>query len=196
MKGTTHAITGALITATILPLTTTSDVGIALAVGAIGALIPDIDISTSKITHYITNTKINSPVIQTILKISVLNIIGLVTSIYLTNNFYPLLLSIFLSMISLTKHRTLSHSLISSTIIIGLLNIITTNKLVVYSIGIGYLVHLIEDMLNITGVPLLYPIYTRNQKVPIITNDTSECIFKIIVIVLCLINIFEKYLNI
>ena len=74
MKGKTHAITGALITTAILRPSTASDIGIVLATGAIGALIPDIDISTSKITHYITNTKINSPLIQTIIKIVVLNI--------------------------------------------------------------------------------------------------------------------------
>lgn len=191
MKGTTHAITGALLAAAILePSVTVRSMSTVLACGGIAALIPDIDLTNSKITHYITRNRSNSAIIQNILKISILNIIGFITSIYIFNSLYPLILSTFLSALSLTPHRTLSHSVLSLGVILFLLSKIITNNQILLAIGIGYASHLLEDMLNVTGVPLLYPIYFKKQRIPIVRDEITELIFCIVISALSLFKLF------
>jgi len=197
MKGTTHAITGALIATTILSKSSINitsidsilSIGTIALGGGIGALIADIDLTNSKITHYITRSNSNNPFIQNIYKICILNTVGFISSVFIVNNFYPLLLAMFLSLLTITPHRTLSHSLCSLSIVVGLLSLIFTNKVVVFAIGIGYMVHLIEDMLNVTGVPLLYPIYSKKIKIPIVTSELMEYIFLIIISLFCIVKI-------
>ena len=191
MKGKTHAITAAFITTAVLklPMEVTS-IPIIMA-GTIGALVPDIDITNSKITHMITHNNSNNILIQNLLKFIILNLLGLIGCLFYSKNIYPLLLSAFLSILSLTEHRTLSHSLLSLGIVVWLVSMIIPNKQIAIAVGLGYLIHLLEDMLNVTGTPLLYPIIIKKQRIPIITNKVAEFVFCVITSSACLLVILK-----
>jgi len=188
MKGRTHGITGGLIAGAALTANSgiNQDTLVLITIGIAGALLPDIDRTNTKITHGITRSDSKSSLIQNILKIGILNIAGLLLSVYVFKNNYPLILGVYLSLASLTSHRTLTHSLLSLGIVTGLMFLMTNNELAALALGIGYGVHLLEDMLTKAGIAFLYPI-GKKISIPLVTTPLAEYIFLTSVSIICII---------
>lgn len=215
MEGKTHAITGGLIVAATMvtqgPITL-SNLGL-VAIGTVAAMLPDIDKTNTKITHLITRNKSENPIIQIILKIGILLIMGLIFSVFVFKNQYALILGAFLAILSITPHRTVTHMILTPVLIMWLVFMIDKSNSLVFHInsnpdtiiellksiwntplvkviGIGYCVHLFEDMLTADGVPILFPLYLKNIRIPIVTTKITEFVFLIVVAVFCLGKIF------
>jgi len=188
MKGRTHGITGGLIAGAALTANSgiNQDTLVLITIGIAGALLPDIDRTNTKITHGITRSDSKSSLIQNILKIGILNIAGLLLSVYVFKNNYPLILGVYLSLASLTSHRTLTHSLLSLAIVTGLMFLMTNNELAAVALGIGYGVHLLEDMLTKAGIAVLYPI-GKKLGLPLVTTPLAEYIFLTSVAIICIV---------
>jgi len=194
MNGRTHAITGGLITGALLTANTapTTDTFVLMVVGTLGALLPDIDRTNTDITQMITRSESKSSFMQNIFKISILNIAGILLSLYVFKNSYPLILGVYLSLASLTSHRTLTHSLLSLGIVMGLVFLITANQPVTIALGIGYGVHLLEDMLTKAGIAVLYPI-GKKIKLPIVTTPFAESMFLMGASLICIVKMVVNY---
>jgi len=157
-----------------------------MVIGTLGALLPDIDRSNTNITHMITRSESKSSLIQNSVKIGILIIFGILLSLYVFKNAYPLILGVYLSLASLTSHRTRTHSLLSLGIVLGLMFLITGNQLATIALGIGYGVHLLEDMLTKAGVAILYPL-GKKIKIPMVTTPFVETMFLTGVSLICII---------
>lgn len=102
---------------------------------------------------------------------------------------------IYISYLPWTKHRTLSHSILSS-LIVGTCAYLSFNlygipKYGVYC-GVGYFLHIFEDSFTVTGTPLLYPFSKKKFKIPLMSTNTSrgaivEGIFTLVSLCLCII---------
>lgn len=190
MKGRTHAITGGFIAGATLTANSviTADTLVLIGIGVVGALLPDIDRTNTEITHMITRSHSKSSLVQNIVKLSILNLLGILFSVYVFNNVYPLIFSVYLSLASLTSHRSLTHSLLSLGIVTGLMFLITANTLVTFALGLGYGVHLLEDMLTKAGIPVLYPI-SKKISLPLVTTPFAESIFSMGIALICIVRI-------
>lgn len=75
---------------------------------------------------------------------------------------------------AIVKHRTFTHSLLWMVVVslIGLL--LKVNTWAILGLNIGILSHLILDMLNPTGVPLLYPYKKKFHVCSISTSSAGE----------------------
>jgi len=82
-------------------------------------------------------------------------------------------------------HRGITHSILGlavlSALIYAVIYYYQLDIQYLYFFNIGYLSHILSDLLTKSGVPLLYP-YKKNLKIPIIrTGDKKEFIFRTIV---------------
>ncbi len=72
-----------------------------------------------------------------------------------------------------SSHRGFTHSIVGMLLIVGIIGIPLQEEITKY-VAIGYLSHLMADMLNPGGVPLLWPKKDR-FRIPIInTGSTAE----------------------
>jgi|GEM_PF-3247153 len=193
MKGRTHAITGGLIAGATLTANSaiTANTLVLIGIGVVGALLPDIDRTNTEITHMITRSQSKSSLLQNIFKISILSLLGLLLSVCVFKNTYPLILGVYLSLASLTPHRSLTHSLLSLGIVTGLVFLITAKPPANIALGLAYGVHLLEDMVTKAGIQVLYPIYGKKISIPIVTTPFAESLFLIVVFLICIIMIFD-----
>ena len=72
---------------------------------------------------------------------------------------------------SIFGHRGAMHSLVGCIFILLLLSAVIPKALLLY-IGLGYLSHLFADMLNPSGIPLLWPVKTR-FRIPIVKTGSD-----------------------
>jgi len=80
------------------------------------------------------------------------------------------------------KHRGLTHSLLGGIILnlpfYALYRYDLIPKIIFTGLVIGYLSHLLADMLNPTGVPLFYPFRKKFSIFIIPTSSKAEAVFK------------------
>lgn len=86
---------------------------------------------------------------------------------------------------SIFGHRGITHSLLGtgiiSIIIYFLLNHYNLNLQILQMFNLGYLSHLLTDLITKAGIPLFYP-YKKRIKIPLIrTGGKREFIFRTIV---------------
>lgn len=81
-------------------------------------------------------------------------------------------------------HRKATHSLLAVILLLTLLNFLFGINNITLGIGLGYLSHLILDMLNPLGVPLLYPFIKHKYKIgKIRTGESGEYIVAVLLII-------------
>lgn len=169
---------------------------IPLFIGALFGLVADIDEDQSKISylliknfggkkriggvnHHKTDKKYNARIkkMRQIAITVMVIFIGIVVFLLTKNNIYFLIGFIYISMLPWAKHRTLSHSIFSS-LIVGVcaylgFKVFGIPKYGIYC-GIGYFLHIFEDMFTVSGVPLLYPFSKKRFKIPLMSTGTSK----------------------
>ena len=95
------------------------------------------------------------------------------------------------------KHRGLTHSIVGVILIILLAHQIHTSgwigQAILWGVVIGYISHLIADMMNPQGIPLFFPNQNKFNLLNINTSSFGEHIFSIIV--LMLLSIFILHLR-
>ena len=82
----------------------------------------------------------------------------------------------------LIGHRTLTHSLLG-LLIFNLILYIVNFKSIVLGFNIGYISHLLLDMMTVSGIPLLYPNKKRYRIMKLKTNTEHETIVLSLLIV-------------
>lgn len=167
-----------------------------LIIGAILGLVADIDEDQSKISylliknfggkkriggvnHHKTDKKYNSRIkkMRQVAITVVVIALGVLTFLLTKKNIYFLVAFLYVSILPWAKHRTLSHSILSS-LVVGLCAYLGFNgfgmsKYGIYC-GVGYFLHIFEDMFTVSGVPLLYPFSKKRFKVPLMSTGTSK----------------------
>lgn len=184
-----------------------------LLIGAFFGLIADIDEPQSKISYLLIKgfggkqqsykdnprkkiSKHNNRVrITRQIGLSVvLVLIGLSLALFLKLNIFFSLACFYIAYLPWTKHRTLSHSILSS-VVIGVCMFIGFNSYGMphYGIycGVGYFLHIFEDTFTMTGTPLFYPFSKKRYKIPLMSTGTPkgrlvELTFILISLILCL----------
>lgn len=156
MKGSTHFFTGLAAVSLI-----THDY-ISLGAAALGALMPDIDHPDSMISREMTPGMTHGRIGRGIASIVLLG------AWYQTR--LPLLLAAGIAFLVLTfiPHRGVTHSFLGMAVA----------WLGIKALGwpqvpflIGYCVHLVEDVLTPSGIPLLYP-YQKRMRVPLVRTGS------------------------
>lgn len=86
-------------------------------------------------------------------------------------------------------HRKATHSILAVFAVMVLTSMLFKVRYIGWSIGIGYSSHLILDMLNPRGVPLLYPFIKSRYKVATIHTGSKveEIIYFLLVVSLLVI---------
>lgn len=150
MTGRTHIIIGTTL-AYMACAKSNINFDIATAVYAIvGSLLPDIDEKHSKINQYIP-----TPLGKLIYGIAG---VAMAYHIYQTGNITYVLPSVLLILIYFSGHRGFTHS-ITACILFSMTFIGDRNILIPFATG--YIAHLIFDMVNTKGIPLIYPLKKR-----------------------------------
>lgn len=88
------------------------------------------------------------------------------------NNGYLALMFAYIGIYPYTKHRTLSHSLLSLAIIGVLAFMGLPNNNIAFYIITGYAVHLLEDTLTNKGIPHLYPFIQTKYRLPLMSTGS------------------------
>lgn len=145
MKGSTHLSIG-LASATVMANNNIKGVTIFLPFIILGSLLPDIDCNKKSL--------IKSSKIITLLAVSI------VGYLYLHQNNESaqigIVSTLIVSMIfSMTKHRSISHSLIGLAILTTCISLINITGAAFFTIG--YISHLISDSITVSGIPLFLP---------------------------------------
>ena len=87
-------------------------------------------------------------------------------------------------------HRKATHSLFAAILLWAVLTLPFGINFVALGSLLGYLSHLILDILNPTGVPLLYPFTKEKYKIgKIHTGDTGEYIVTVLLIIISVVMI-------
>lgn len=188
-----------------------------LVIGAIFGLLADIDTDQSKISyllikkfggskriagvnHYKTDVRYNARVEKA--RRCALSVVlvfgGLVLTFISRKNIYFLFGCLYTAFLPWTKHRTLSHTLLSS-IIIGVCATLSFRLygLTNYGVycGVGYFLHIFEDSFTKSGTPLFFPFSKKKFKIPLMSTGTTkgamvELAFGCISFTLCVITYF------
>ena len=161
---------------------------ILIGAGAIGSLIPDIDHQNSYISK-------RNPILAFIVKL-LLGIANFITKIILSLCFWisPTRKKAILAG---TEHRGIFHTLLMVILIYLLFGILTAyfgefGYLLQIGLTVGYLSHILVDMLTKGGVMLLYPAITFKFHYPFIrlTTGKHETIAAIIITIVTVITIY------
>ena len=161
MTKNTHLAVGVAVTTMVLMPKELSEIAMCICGSAIGSVISDVDVSSSKprktlnklISFSITAIAI-LVMLELVLKIPIYNMIESQTNAYRILLGYTtfLLLSIYGTT---TKHRTYTHSIIGLISFTGVVWIAMPPLAIPF--GIGMISHIMLDMLNTKKVRLLYP---------------------------------------
>jgi inner membrane protein len=71
------------------------------------------------------------------------------------------------------SHRTMTHSLIFMAVATLFVGLLSRNLLLMLGLGVGLLSHLVLDLFNPTGVPLLYPFKENKFRIAKITTGNA-----------------------
>ena len=177
MTGKTHFSTSMLAGEAYALSVGSKDPVIGIATG-IGGLLPDIDTKHSTISVLIIR---NLFIIVVFLAIIFFNTVPKNFSAIYVIRMIPLLS--FLIAGAVSKHRTFTHSLIGLMLFAFGLWLISFNvpeiKNYTAFVVIGYVIHLAEDAMTVSGIPLLYPFKKKCykikfKKIKIKTNGTFD----------------------
>lgn len=166
MTAKTHVATGAALTLLVMNPSDIKYLTLSLAGGVIGSIIPDIDSKNSD-----ANQVFDKVLIITFLTIIICGFmeyffnIGIYKFIAKRTSINDFLISIILFMIgciigSRTHHRSFTHSIIGA-IIFSLILFISFPKILVNSFIIGYVSHILLDLLNHKGIKIFFPLKKR-----------------------------------
>lgn len=192
MTGKTHMSIGLAASATVLSVNKASPeiIVTGLALGLIGALAPDIDIKTSKISDFSSKVIINTVLISLIALfifykagIPINNIkINYKPSDKITYGLVVLSVSILFS--KLTKHRSFSHSLLGLILFSLGARFIIGNMFIYFSLG--FISHMFSDMLTNNGIQLIYPIKKKFSLKFVHTGSFLDNLIGMLALALCL----------
>lgn len=192
MTGKTHMSIGLAASATVLSVNKASPeiIVTGLALGLIGALAPDIDIKTSKISDFSSKVIINTVLISLIALfifykagIPINNIkINYKPSDKITYGLVVLSVSILFS--KLTKHRSFSHSLLGLILFSLGARFIIGNMFIYFSFG--FISHMFSDMLTNNGIQLIYPIKKKFSLKFVHTGSFLDNLIGMLALALCL----------
>lgn len=214
MRGKAHLYISALLCQCFALLFYRDFTPIPLAIGAFFGLIADIDEEQSKISyllikgfggskriggvnHHKTDVKYNARLkkMRQIALTTVLIVFALIFLVLSKKNIFFSIGCLYISYLPWTKHRTLSHSILSS-LIVGVCAYMSFNlygiaKYGVYC-GVGYFLHIFEDSFTVSGTPLFYPFSKKKYKIPLMSTGTSrgaivEGAFTIVSLCLCIV---------
>lgn len=153
------------------------------ALGGFAALINDLDHDNSIISNIIPKGGYTPPgaeyhknkIKEFFTFLTIISLTAVTT--YYEHNVYLLLLGFYLSIYPWMKHREVSHSLLASAIF-GILCILGFNQISHINFGeylsMGYLMHILEDGLTVSGVPLFYPFSKKRYKIPLMSTGTTK----------------------
>ena len=160
MTGKTHTAVGMATALMVTRPTRPVDIVAALTLGAMGGLMPDIDVQTSEIAKIYRYISAASWVILLLATLMHRFDFGAAYHRYAGSDYYTILCGVVGLMIYMyigcnTEHRTFTHSLLGTFLA----------SFCVYSMGIGYtdafaagyVSHLILDLLNYRDVHILWP---------------------------------------
>lgn len=173
MRGRSHVIISSLMCQTVSTALFKDYTLIPAIVGGIYATIPDIDHFNSIITNRILKClpfRVRKPKLRKVMLSLMLFALSTIIAGITANPYLPLI-ALFTSYLALTKHRRLSHSLLSNSIF-GLLSVFGFGILIGFYAFYGYFMHLMEDLITYGGVPLLYPFSKKKYRIPIIKVDS------------------------
>ncbi|WP_234120507.1 metal-dependent hydrolase [Clostridium hydrogenum] len=192
MTGKTHMSIGLAASATVLSVNKASPeiIVTGLALGLIGALAPDIDIKTSKISDFSSKVIINTVLISLIAififykaGIPINNIkINYKPSDKITYGLVVLSTSILFS--KLTKHRSFSHSLLGLILFSLGVRFVIGNMFIYFSLG--FISHMFSDMLTNNGIQLIYPIKKKFSLKFVHTGSFLDNLIGMLALALCL----------
>lgn len=177
MTGKTHLTVGIAAGLTLAAGNSIENQAILILAAAVGSLIPDLDHPRSKINQRVLLLK------NRLFKMITYSLMGggliYLDTILNSSGFKILrLLGLTLILVGLSRHRGFTHSLLGLVLFSGIVYIGTSNyNLYVAFVGfvIGYVSHLVLDLVTVQGIELLYP-YKKNIRIPlgIKTNGIVE----------------------
>ncbi len=191
MRKTTHSalgISSALIVSNMYALNPL----LSLIIGVVYALLPDIDTGYSFISKYLIRVKWLR---NKFMPLYYLVITVVLFAIYYKSNIKIfLVLSIMTTLLAIGKHRTYYHSFLIlplQWIVLYMLRVPVNFQALAL---INYVMHLVLDMFNVSGVMLFYPISKKAYKFPITINSAS-IISKIVefAVTTCIISVTVFY---
>ena len=214
MRGKAHLYISALLCQCFALIVYRDFTPIPLIIGALFGLVADIDEEQSKISYLLirgfggskkvggvnsrkTNVKYNARLKRKrqIALTTVLVVFATIFFLLSKKNIFFSIGCLYISILPWTKHRSLSHSILSS-LIVGICAYMSFNlygiaKYGVYC-GVGYFLHIFEDSFTVSGTPLFYPFSKKRYKIPLMSTGTSkgaivEGVFTIISLCLCII---------
>lgn len=181
MTGKTHIALGLLVTEMIMPMRTPELAAINISFAIIGSMMPDIDISNSKISHKVKKFIAFAVAIlmfsHYILKMPYASIFKAVGS-YKIFNAGILLLIVLMLFSKTTEHRTFTHSILG--LILFSISTFLILKQGTVSFILGYAAHLFADWTTDSGIMIIYPSKKKVSLHLIKTNslvDHMMCIF-------------------
>lgn len=177
MTGKTHVTAGIAVGLTLAAGNPIEKQAILILAAVVGALIPDMDHPRSKINQRILLFK------NKLFKMITYSLMGggliyLDTILNDPGSRILRMLGLALILVGLSRHRGFTHSLLGLVLFSVIVYIGTLNyNLYVVFVGfvIGYVSHLVLDLVTVQGIELLYP-YKKNIKIPlgIKTNGKVE----------------------
>jgi len=159
MKGETHVTIGVATTTALMVGGIISPGIIPVAAAAIGSLLPDIDHDNSSINNRLKMSK----------GAYILLAAGL---LYYSRNPIAYAAAAILIVIGFSRHRAITHSLISVAGMYFLTEYLS--DAIQLGVMIGYVMHLVADFFTKQGIELLFP-YGKNFKSPI-TISTGNAV--------------------
>lgn len=173
MNGKTHVGIGLATSALVLPHTESKTFSIMLVLAAIGSLMPDIDKENSKISNMMAKAMTIAVAIMVLgwvnLKKSPLEVMTSLVDIYNPGIYLIVGLMIFSRF---TEHRSFTHSSLGAVLFTA--GFYMTFKWNCLGFAIGYIAHLVADMLTITGIEPAYPRRDRIALKWISTNSNAD----------------------
>ena len=166
MTAKTHIATGTCLTVLMMQPDSIKYLTLGIAGGVIGSIIPDIDSKNSDV-----NQLFDKVTIITLLTIVICSFIeyffhiGIYKLIFKKNNKEEIIISSILFFImciigSRTHHRSFTHSIIGLILYTFIISI-SLPKIIINSFVIGYVSHILLDLLNRKGIKIFYPFKKR-----------------------------------
>ncbi len=123
-----------------------------VAIAAAASLLPDIDEDGSKINKWLFSSldrKWRS------FALASLGVLLCIFWYFAKLPFWVLLTGIFAAGVAYVPHRSVTHSLLGMSYVLGVIYL--ANPVYLYAVAAGYFSHLVADAFTVAGVPFLWP---------------------------------------
>lgn len=165
MNGKTHMAIGAAVSPLVVNSVEPNSFLFTVSLVILGSLMPDIDKENSKISTLFR--KLLMAIVMGLLVVKAFPDIFMKFIPGITREFAHrqqlglgvCLLICYLIIGKVSIHRTFTHSIIGTVVCCIGVFLLVNDALIPF--GLGYILHLIADIITIEGVPLLYPIKTK-----------------------------------